>query len=95
MPSLFPLIGELTRACGETNPDPGKFEQHAKADYVDMMYYTRILSVALTNVSGYVREEMKAPRPISRGTGASRDPPEPPLRLVRLAIENIHSRICK
>ncbi|KAG5639407.1 hypothetical protein H0H81_002939 [Sphagnurus paluster] len=93
LPSLFPLIGELTRACGETNPDPGKFEQHAKADYVDMMYYTRILSVALTNVSGYVREEMKAPRPISRGTGASRDPPEPPLRLVRLAIENIHSRI--
>ncbi|KAF5380445.1 hypothetical protein D9615_004477 [Tricholomella constricta] len=97
LPPLFPLVVELTRKrTGNNDSELGHFEQHENTDFVDMAFYVQILGVAITNVIGYVMEERNAPRPrpsSSHDTVAPAQPAEPPLALIRLAIENVHSKI--
>ncbi|KAF8070514.1 hypothetical protein FPV67DRAFT_1756091 [Lyophyllum atratum] len=97
LPPLLVLAAELTRKrSDDTALERGRFEQHEKTDFVDMAFYVQILSLALTNIPGYVMEERTAPRPrasTSQGGAAFDETPEPPLGLIRLAIESLHSGI--
>ncbi|KAG6832609.1 hypothetical protein H0H92_014445 [Tricholoma furcatifolium] len=96
LPPLLPLIGELTRQRSSPQETPGKFEQHENTDFVNMTFYVQILGVAVTNIVGYVVEERKAPRSrsfTSQDGMASPQLPDPPLVLLRTALESLHSRI--
>ncbi|GLB37490.1 hypothetical protein LshimejAT787_0405410 [Lyophyllum shimeji] len=94
LPPLLALAAELTRKrLDDADAVPGKFELHEKTDFVDMAFYVQILGVGITNVVGYVTEERKAPRPPPSLGGVASEPPQPPLGLIRLAIESLHSRI--
>ncbi|KAG6911113.1 hypothetical protein DXG01_003853 [Tephrocybe rancida] len=92
LPSILPLLKELTRECSKATDAPGKFEQHDKTDFVDMAFYVQILGVAATNIVGYVVEERKVP-PARPQDQATLELPDPPLILLRTAIENLHARI--
>jgi hypothetical protein len=100
LPPLLSLLKPLSGNKPDLEPDDtsGIFEIHEKADYVDMAFYVEILSVAISNVDGYVAEERKNIYP--RGTYVKPGSPskqaekaEAPLQLVRTAVENLHSQI--
>ncbi|KAG6903046.1 hypothetical protein C0995_007479 [Termitomyces sp. Mi166 len=96
LPPILPILAELMRQRSTATDSPGKFEQHDNTDFVDMTFYVRILGVAITNVVGYVMEERKAPRPrisSSANVTPSTQPQEPPLVLLRTALETLHARI--
>ncbi|KAJ7446146.1 hypothetical protein B0H11DRAFT_2337325 [Mycena galericulata] len=73
----------------------GLFEVYEDTDYIDMGFYVQVLAVAISNVEGYVLQEAReltALPPGSPGKPAA-EKPETMLTLVRIAIENLHSRI--
>ncbi|KAK0212746.1 hypothetical protein DFS33DRAFT_62064 [Desarmillaria ectypa] len=72
------LTSDVFNVCDET-------------DYVDMGFWTEILAVALSNIDGYVAQEMKNPPPI--GSPSKSDKPYTILQRVRRAIEGVHSQI--
>ncbi|KAG7440007.1 uncharacterized protein BT62DRAFT_938438 [Guyanagaster necrorhizus] len=72
------LTSDIFNICDET-------------DYVDLGFWTELLAVALSNIEGYVAQEMKHPPPI--GSPSKSDKTHTVLQLVRQAIEDVHSRI--
>ncbi|KAK0461171.1 uncharacterized protein EV420DRAFT_1530696 [Desarmillaria tabescens] len=69
----------------------GVFNICDETDYVDMGFWTELLAVALSNIDGYVAQEMKNPPPI--GSPSKSDKSYTGLQGVRLAIEGVHSQI--
>ncbi|KAK0195505.1 hypothetical protein F5146DRAFT_1025875 [Armillaria mellea] len=67
------------------------FNVYDETDYVDMGFWTELLVVALSNIDGYVAQEMKNPPPI--GSPSKSDKPYTVLQCVRNAIDDVHSRI--
>ncbi|KAG6849823.1 hypothetical protein H0H93_004632 [Arthromyces matolae] len=90
LPPIHPLLDEFMKRRSNSTVEPGKFEMHDNTDFVDMSFYVRILSIAVTDVLGYVREERKKPQLSSSTDGT---PQETPLVLLRTALETLHGRI--
>ncbi len=67
------------------------FNVYDETDYVDMGFWTELLAVVLSNIDGYVAQEMKNPPPI--GSPSKSDKTYTVLQCVRNAIEDVHSRI--
>ncbi|PBK74447.1 hypothetical protein ARMSODRAFT_952092 [Armillaria solidipes] len=67
------------------------FNVYDETDYVDMGFWTELLAVTLSNIDGYVAQEMKNPPPI--GSPSKSDKTYTVLQCVRNAIEDVHSRI--
>ncbi|TFK44769.1 hypothetical protein BDQ12DRAFT_673543 [Crucibulum laeve] len=101
LPLLVDLIDQLTRVTpSDSEQEPGKLELHNKTDYVDLGLYVYILSIALTNIKGYVEEEVRtskakaaALRPPDSPTKSAYEKPETELQVVRAVLESLHSRI--
>ncbi|KAK0241695.1 hypothetical protein EDD85DRAFT_411137 [Armillaria nabsnona] len=67
------------------------FNVYDETDYVDMGFWTELLAVVLSNIDGYVAQEMKNSPPI--GSPSKSDKTYTVLQCVRNAIEDVHSRI--
>ncbi|KAK0485894.1 hypothetical protein IW261DRAFT_759419 [Armillaria novae-zelandiae] len=67
------------------------FSVYDETDYVNMGFWTELLAVTLSNIDGYVAQEMKNPPPI--GSPSKSDKTYTVLQCVRNAIEDVHSRI--
>ncbi|KAK0504673.1 hypothetical protein EDD18DRAFT_308278 [Armillaria luteobubalina] len=67
------------------------FNVYDETDYVDMGFWTELLAVTLSNIDGYVAQDMKTPLPI--GSPSKSDKTYTILQCVRNAIEDVHSRI--
>ena len=98
--SLLEPLSPAAEPDLELDDTPGIFELHDKADYVDMGFYVEILSMAISNVDGYVVEEHKSlhpraafPKPPGSPSKQAAEKAETPLQLVRTAVENLHSKI--
>ncbi|KAF8210364.1 hypothetical protein K438DRAFT_2011771 [Mycena galopus ATCC 62051] len=96
LPPLMTLIElALSRKPSPEGETRGIFELADDVDYDDLAFYVQVLSVAVSNVPGYVEEEASQPivaPPASPGK-LSLEKPDTKLTLVRHAIENLHSRI--
>lgn len=68
---------------------------HDSTDYDDLSFYVKILSVAISNIPGYVQEEASQPAvaPTASPGKLAPENPDTKLTLVRHAVENLHSRI--
>ncbi|KAG5648504.1 hypothetical protein DXG03_003115 [Asterophora parasitica] len=96
LPPLLPLSVELMRKKPERgNVEYGKFEQHSNTNFVDMLFYVQILSVAATNIVGYTLEERAPPRPrfdaMDEMDLGVQDKPH--LVLLKDALDVVHNKI--
>ncbi|KAJ7251517.1 hypothetical protein B0H12DRAFT_1234154 [Mycena haematopus] len=95
-PPLISLIElALSRKPTSKGEAPDIFELCDDTDYDDLGFYVQVLSVAISDVAGYVEEEASQPTvlPPSSPSKLSPEKPDTKLTLVRHAIENLHSRI--
>ena len=76
---------------------PEVFKIDDTTDYVDMGFYSRILSTAVSNVGGYVQEDRKnaAPEdPYAKRSGSDKqEKPKTTIQFVQSAVEGLHSSI--
>ncbi|KAJ6499214.1 hypothetical protein C8R45DRAFT_108118 [Mycena sanguinolenta] len=96
LPPLPALIELLSRKPISEGDQPGIFDLGDDVDYDDLAFYVQVLSVAISNVAGYVEEEASQPvvlLPPASPSKMSQEKPDTKLTVVRLAIENLHSRI--
>ncbi|KAK1232339.1 hypothetical protein PQX77_004544 [Marasmius sp. AFHP31] len=95
LPPLEPLFSCLA----PSGPSANLFKIHSETDYVDLGFYTDILSAALSDIPRYVAEEVKAAalakaaRLEAQASPSKIQKTTPPVQRAFDAIELLHSRI--
>jgi hypothetical protein len=95
---LPPLSGLLELLSLSQGPD-GLFSIHKTTDYEDVGYYVDILSVALSDIDGYVVEEQKSPQSNDSGSQDSvgqspkKEDKEKPLQVIQRHLNRIYAQI--
>ncbi|KAJ8076559.1 hypothetical protein PM082_000982 [Marasmius tenuissimus] len=95
LPPLEPLFSCLA----PSGPSANLFKIHSETDYVDLGFYTDILSAALSDIPRYVAEEVKAAALAKAARLEAQASPSkiqkrtPPVQRAFDAVELLHSRI--
>uniref|UniRef100_A0A8H8CQ82 Amidohydrolase-related domain-containing protein n=1 Tax=Psilocybe cubensis TaxID=181762 RepID=A0A8H8CQ82_PSICU len=97
-PPLSDIIDELVEYSGKNGKPAGKFAINNKTNYDDVGFYTFILGVAVSDIRGYVADDLE-----SKSKAASLSPLESPvkfgerqgsdLQMLIDSLENLHNKI--
>ena len=96
VPPLLPILEQLEPYSKSSGNPPGKFALYDGTDYLDLGFYIAILSIAVSNLKGYVAQERQRfkPRAVPDSPGKVGDKPKTELQLLHAALEALHSNIC-